>query len=52
ALMVLTLPLLTAWAWVRGWWKLGGRIHYTLVTLSTFALIWWAWYWQLLGFHG
>ncbi|MCP5098820.1 MAG: beta-lactamase family protein, partial [Chloroflexi bacterium] len=47
ALMVLTLPLLTAWAWVRGWWKLGGRIHYTLVTLSTFALIWWAWYWQL-----
>ncbi len=52
ALMALTLPFVTIWAWVRGWWKVNGRIHYTLVTLATLVLIWWAWYWQLLGFHG
>ena len=51
ALMAVTLPFITIWAWVRGRWKLSGRIHYTLVTLSVFALIWWAWYWQLLGYQ-
>lgn len=52
ALMALTLPFITIWAWVKGWWKRNGRIHYTLVTLATLSIIWWAWYWQLLGFQG
>ena len=49
ALLALTLPILTVLAWVRRWWKFGGRIHVTLVTVATLALVWWAWYWNLLG---
>lgn len=52
ALMALTLPAVTMWAWIRCWWTLSGRLHYTLVTTAVFALIWWAWYWHLLGFQG
>ena len=51
-LMALTLPVLAMLAWVKGWWKLGGRIHYTLVMFAVLALVWWAWYWNLLGFQG
>jgi CubicO group peptidase (beta-lactamase class C family) len=48
-LALLTLPVLTLLAWVRGWGKAGGRVHLTLVTLAALALVWWAWYWNLLG---
>lgn len=51
-LLALTLPILTVYGWMRGWWKVGGRIHYTLVTTAVLFLVWWAWYWNLLGFQG
>jgi CubicO group peptidase (beta-lactamase class C family) len=51
ATLALALPVFTALAWIRGWWKVSARVHYTLVTLAVFAGIWWAHYWNLLGFR-
>jgi CubicO group peptidase (beta-lactamase class C family) len=51
AILVLALPVFTALAWIRGWWKISARVHYALVTLAVFAGIWWAHYWNLLGFR-
>jgi CubicO group peptidase (beta-lactamase class C family) len=51
AILALALPVFTALAWIKGWWKSLARIHYTLVTLAVFAGIWWAHYWNLLGFR-
>ncbi len=50
AILALALPIFTFLAWVKGWWKLGARVHYTLVTIAVFAGIWWANYWNLIGF--
>lgn len=51
ATLALALPVFTILAWVKGWWKTSTRVHYTLVTLAVFAGIWWAHYWNLLGFR-
>lgn len=51
ALLSLPLPILIFLAWSKRWWKLGVRLHYTLVTLAVFAGIWWTDYWNLLGFR-
>ena len=45
------LPVFAIVAWVNRWWERGNRIYYTLVTLAVFGGIWWAWYWNLLGFQ-
>lgn len=39
------------WAWQRGWWRVAGRLHYTLVTASllVFAVV--LWQWNLLGWR-
>ena len=50
-MLALALPIFTIFAWVKGWWKLSMRVYYTLVTLAVFASIWWAHYWNLLGFR-
>jgi len=49
--LALPLPIFTALAWGNLWWKKSTRIHYTLVTLAVLAAIWWAHYWNLLGFR-
>ena len=51
AMLALALPVFTIFAWVKGWWKFSQRVYYTLVTLAIFAGIWWAHYWNLLGFR-
>jgi CubicO group peptidase (beta-lactamase class C family) len=51
AMLALALPIFTILAWVKGWWKVSMRVYYTLVTLAIFAGIWWAHYWNLLGFR-
>ena len=51
AILALALPVFTTLAWIKGWWKNATRVHYTLVTLAVFAGIWWAHYWNLLGFR-
>jgi len=49
--LALPLPIFTALAWGNRWWKIGTRIHYTLITLAVIGGIWWANYWNLLGFR-
>jgi CubicO group peptidase (beta-lactamase class C family) len=51
AMLALALPIFTIFAWIKGWWKVSMRVYYTLVTLAVFAGIWWAHYWNLLGFR-
>ncbi|MCB9136697.1 MAG: beta-lactamase family protein [Anaerolineales bacterium] len=51
ALLALPLPVFVGLAWGNRWWKVSARVHYTLVTLSVLAVIWWAQYWNLLGFR-
>jgi len=51
AMLALALPIFTVLAWVKGWWKISMRALYTLVTLAVFAGLWWAYYWNLLGFR-
>ena len=50
-LLSLPLPIFVGLAWGNRWWKVSSRIHYTLVTLAVMAVIWWANYWNLLGFR-
>jgi CubicO group peptidase (beta-lactamase class C family) len=50
-ILALALPVFTTLAWMKGWWTLRTRVHYTLVTLAVFAGIWWANYWNLIGFR-
>ena len=50
-MLALALPIFTALAWAKGWWKISMRAYYTLVTLAVWAGIWWANYWNLLGFR-
>ena len=50
-LLSLPLPICAGLAWSNRWWKVSARVHYTLVTLAVMAVIWWANYWNLLGFR-
>ena len=47
----LTLPVLAILSWRNGWWKISLRILYTLGALASISCIWWAHYWNLIGFH-
>jgi hypothetical protein len=50
-LLSLPLPIFVGLAWGNRWWKVSSRVHYTLVTLAVMAVIWWANYWNLIGFR-
>ena len=50
-MLALPLPIFVAIAWGNRWWRVSTRVHYTFVTLAIFAGIWWAHYWNLLGFR-
>jgi hypothetical protein len=39
----------TVLAWKDRYWHVSGRIHYTVVTLAAVALVWFFYYWNLLG---
>ena len=41
--------IFTILAWRRGYWGLGWRIHYTLVTLAAMAQVWWYFDWKVIG---
>jgi hypothetical protein len=38
-------------AWANRWFTIGGRIFYSLLALTAPVLLWWANYWNLLGFR-
>jgi CubicO group peptidase (beta-lactamase class C family) len=48
--MALGLPVLAVRAWPEAWPTLG-RVHYALVTLASFAFVWFLNTWNLLGFR-
>src|SRR5262249_38215027 len=37
-------------AWIKGYWRVTGRLHYTLVALAGIGFIWFLYYWNLLTF--
>ncbi len=45
------LVIFTFLAWKDRYWSLVGRLHYTVVTVAALAFIWFANYWNLLGFR-
>lgn len=56
--LALAVAILAALGWAgrangsgRPWWGLAGRLHYTLVAAAGLAMVWWAAYWNLLGFR-
>lgn len=50
AITVLTpiVGLLAGFAWWKHWWGPAGRIHYTVIALAAFCLLWFEIYWSLL----
>ena len=40
--------IFTALAWVRHYWSIAGRIHYTLLTMTDLAFLFWLQYWNLI----
>jgi CubicO group peptidase (beta-lactamase class C family) len=49
ALLAGGLIVFTALAWIRRLWDFSGRIHYTMVTLSAIAFVWFMYFWNILG---
>src|SRR5690606_23585731 len=47
-LLVMGMLGLAVWLWVRGVWRVGGRILYSAGAVIFAALIWQLWYWNLL----
>jgi CubicO group peptidase (beta-lactamase class C family) len=41
----------TVLAWRSGYWGIGARVHYTLVTVAAVAFVWFLNYWNLLGWR-
>jgi CubicO group peptidase (beta-lactamase class C family) len=40
-----------AGAWWKRWFTIGGRLYYSVLALSVPVLLWWAIYWNLIGFQ-
>ena len=49
ALLTAVLLILTILAWRRGWWRLAGRVWFTLILLGTIGCAIWLNHWNLLG---
>lgn len=49
--MALVVLFYTFWVWIRGYWTVCARVHYTLVFLAAVAFLWFLYYWNLLGFQ-
>ena len=43
--------IFTILAWVRRYWSLAGRLHYTLNHSGMLGMVWLMYYWRLLGFR-
>jgi hypothetical protein len=47
--LTLAMVVFVALAWKDRCWGLAGRIHYTLVTLGAAGLVWFMYFWNILG---
>lgn len=48
AVLTAIVLIFTLLAWKNGYWRLAGRVHYTLVTVAALIFIWQLNYWNLL----
>ena len=49
--LVMGSVIFTLLAWVRRFWSLAGRLHYTFITVAMLGMVWLMYYWRLLGFR-
>lgn len=49
ALLTIGLVVFAVVAWIKRYFSVWGRLHYTLVALAALATSWWLWYWKVLG---
>lgn len=52
AVLTAVMLLLTPVVWVRRYWSLPRRLHYTLLLVAGGAFVWWLSYWNLLVWPG
>lgn len=50
-LIAVSIFVFTVLAWRERWWRMSTRIHYTLVTVASMALIWFLTFWNQLGWQ-
>jgi CubicO group peptidase (beta-lactamase class C family) len=51
AVLAIAMVVFALLAWWKEYWRLRGRIYYSLVTLAGVAFLWWLNYWNLPGYH-
>lgn len=51
AVLAVGVAVLAVVAWVKKFWRVPGRVHYTLVAAAAVAFVLWLNYWNLLGFR-
>jgi hypothetical protein len=49
--LAVAVVVLAVVAWVKRFWRVPGRVHYTLVAAAAVAFVLWLNYWNLLGFR-
>ena len=49
--LAVAVVVLAVVAWVKKFWRVRGRVHYTLVAAAAVAFVLWLNYWNLLGFR-
>jgi CubicO group peptidase (beta-lactamase class C family) len=47
AMLAIYMVILAILAWKKGYWHRGGRIYYTLITITTLSFVCWMIYWNL-----
>ena len=47
-LLNLAMLYFTAQAWIQKFWGVAGRIHYSLLTVSSLGLFWFLYYWKII----
>jgi CubicO group peptidase (beta-lactamase class C family) len=51
SLLVIGPVVFTLLAWIRHYWNMAGRLHYTIVTMAMVGMVWLLYYWRVLGFR-
>ena len=51
SILVIGPVIFTVFAWVRRYWGVAGRLHYTLITVALLGMVWLMYYWRILGFR-
>ncbi len=46
--LVIGMGICTVLSWLRRYWGIARRVHFSLVTLASVAFVGWAWFWNLI----